>query len=438
MNGITFQREQGGLGRRAEGEDHVSTLLFYGAEAAHLPKLLDIYSLEDAERSKVSMAKTPIVYYHIAEFFRVAAGSRLLVRAVADEKYDGKFEEVKQMQQHAAGAIRQIGVWDGYRNTTHVGNLNKACEELAAMNMPLSAVIAYRLTTEALKALLNLGANVHPRVSVCIAQDGGGLGAFLYKNGDVNKPAVTAIGACMGAIARAKVHESIAWVEKQNMVSTTYGGKMTADLLNELEVNMAAVDAKMITKSYTKSNKDDEKLPIQKKIDELKTLAKELDVAAFVDGTLMTDLLLTDLDVMSSKRYLFLRKHVGQAGSYWNDSFTADKPESDYGYIENNRTIDKAVRGIYKALLPHLSGPIHVDANTGRVSVGTITFLETLAEDTLVRMERDGELSGFNVIIDPNQSILGTSKLAVVVKLIPVGVLREIAVSIGFTIKIEE
>ena len=51
MNGITFQREQGGLNRRAEGEDHVSALLFYGAEATHLPDLLDVYSLEDAERN---------------------------------------------------------------------------------------------------------------------------------------------------------------------------------------------------------------------------------------------------------------------------------------------------------------------------------------------------------------------------------------------------
>lgn len=401
MNGITFQREQGGLNRRAEGEDHVSALLFYGPESTHLPDLLDLYSLEDAERNKVSATQTPIAHYHIAEFFRVAPGSRLLVRVVADEAYNGgKFIEIEQMQQQAAGAIRQIGVWAGMRNTAPVANLNKACQDLAAMNMPLSAVIAYRLTTEELKDLPNLTANTYPRVSVCIAQDGGGLGASLFKKGDATKPAVTAIGACMGAIARAKVHESIAWVEKQNMVSTTYAGSTTG------------------------------KNPAN--------FAKELDVAALVDGTLMTELTASDQKKINSRGYLFLRKHVGQAGSYWNDSFSADKPESDYGYIEQNRTIDKAVRGIYKALLPHLSGPIHVDASTGRVSVGTISFLETLAEDTLVRMKRDGELSGFKVMIDPNQSILSTSKLAVVVKLIPVGVLREVKVSIGFTIKIEE
>lgn len=395
MNGITFQRAQGGLQRRAEGEDHVSALLFYGPEAGQLPDLLEVYSLEDAERNKVSLAKTPMVYYHVAEFFRIAPGSKLLVRAVPADSYDRSFAEIKQMQQQAAGAIRQVGVWLGHSNTAHEANLNKVCEDLAAMNMPLSAVLAYRMTKEELTALPALGANSYPRVSICIAQDGGGLGASLASKGGADKPAVTAIGACIGAIARAKVHESIAWVEKQNMVSTTYPGKS-------------------------------------------ETFAKELDVAALVDGTLINGLTPEQQEAINKKRYLFLHKHVGQAGSYWNDSFTADKPDSDYAYIESNRTVDKALRGIYKTLLPHLNGPMRIDSKTGSISMGIITFLETLAEDTLVHMERAGELSGFKVSINPNQSILGSSKLNVEVKLIPMGVLRQINVNIGFTVKIEE
>lgn len=394
MNGITFQRAQGGLKRQVQGQDHVSALLFYGSEASQLLDLLDVYSLEDAERNKVTLAKTPIVYYHIAEFFRVAPGSRLLVRVAPSESYDGSFAEIKQMQQQAAGAIRQVGVWLGHSNTANEANLNKVCEDLVTMNMPLSAVLAYRMTTEELNTLPTLGANAYPRVSICIAQDGGGLGAMLAKKGGADKPAVTAIGACMGAIARAGVHESIAWVEKQNMVSTAYPSK--------------------------------------------ESLAKELDVAALVDGTLINDLTPEQQELINNKRYLFLRKHVGQAGSYWNDSFTADKPDSDYAYIENNRTIDKAVRGIYKSLLPHLSGPLRMDPKSGGISVGTTTFLETLAKDCLIQMERVGELSGFEVEIDPNQSVLGSSKLNVSVKLIPMGVLRQINVNIGFTVKIEE
>lgn len=395
MNGITFQRAQGGLKRRAEGEDHVSALLFYSAEATHLPDLLEVYSVEDAERNKVSLAKTPMVYYHVAEFFRVAPGSKLLVRVVPAESYDRSFAEIKNMQQQAAGAIRQVGVWLGYSNTAEEANLNQVCEELAAMNMPLSAVVAYRMTKEELAALPTLGANAYPRVSVCIAQDGGGLGASLAKKGGADKPAVTAIGACIGAIARAKVHESIAWVEKQNMVSTTYPSKS-------------------------------------------ENLAKELDVVALVDGTLINELTPEQQELINNKRYLFLRKHVGQAGSYWNDSFTADKPNSDYAYIESNRTVDKAVRGIYKSLLPHLSGPLRIDSKTGSISVGTTIFLETLAKECLIQMERAGELSGFEVKIDPNQSVLSSSKLNIAVKLIPMGVLRQINVNIGFTVKIEE
>ncbi|TXI14230.1 MAG: DUF2586 family protein [Pedobacter sp.] len=396
MNGITFQRAQGGLKRRAEGEDHVSALLFYGPEATHLPDLLEVYSLEDAERNKVSATKTPMVHYHVAEFFRVAPGSKLIVRAVPEASYDGNFTEIKQMQQQTAGAIRQIGVWLGHSNTAHEANLNKACQDLAAMNMPLSAVVAYRMTKEELAALPTLGANAYPRVSICIAQDGGGLGASLAKKGGADKPAVTAIGACMGAIARAKVHESIAWVEKQNMVSTSYPSKSE------------------------------------------QAFAKELDVTALVDGTLINELTPEQQEVINNKRYLFLRKYVGQAGSYWNDSFTADKADSDYAYIENNRTIDKAVRGIYKSLLPHLSGPLRIDAKTGSIAVGTTIFLETLAKYCLIQMERAGELSGFEVEIDPNQSVLGSSKLNVAVKLVPMGVLRQINVNIGFTVKIEE
>jgi hypothetical protein len=204
----------------------------------------------------------------------------------------------------------------------------------------------------------------------------------------------------MGAIARAKVHESIAWVEKQNMVSTTYTNKTWSEIPQNV--------------------------------------AKELDVAALVDGTLMSSLSPLQQETLNRKRYLFLRKHVGQAGSYWNDSFTADKADSDYAYIELNRTIDKATRGIYQALLPHLSGPMRVNPTTGKIAVGTITYLETQAESTLVSMERDGELNGFQVIINPDQSVLSTSKLAVVIRLVPMGVLLEIKVSICFSLKIEE
>jgi hypothetical protein len=107
---------------------------------------------------------------------------------------------------------------------------------------------------------------------------------------------------------------------------------------------------------------------------------------------------------------------------------------SDYAYLENSETMDKACRGVYSALLPQVSGPAYVDPDTGNLAEPTCKSLEALAEVPLAQMERDGELSGYAVSIDPTQPVLSTSKLEVVIKLVPVGVLREITVTIGFTL----
>ncbi|MDR2684292.1 MAG: DUF2586 domain-containing protein, partial [Prevotellaceae bacterium] len=57
-------------------------------------------------------------------------------------------------------------------------------------------------------------------------------------------------------------------------------------------------------------------------------------------------------DAIDSNRYIFVRTHTGAADCYYNDSHTLDLPTSDYAFIENNRTMDKAIRGIRANLLP--------------------------------------------------------------------------------------
>lgn len=50
-------------------------------------------------------------------------------------------------------------------------------------------------------------------------------------------------------------------------------------------------------------------------------------------------------------------------------------------------------------------------------------------------MKRNGEISGYEAYINPNQQVLRTSKLEVIVKIVPVGTLRKIEVKIGLTLK---
>ena len=161
-----------------------------------------------------------------------------------------------------------------------------------------------------------------------------------------------------------------------------------------------------------------------------------LSKPGFITGELLTDVTVTDLNLVNDQKFIFVRTHVGDAGNYYNDSFTLDLATSDYAYIENVRTIDKATRGIRSKMLPFLNAPIYVDAETGKLRADMVSFLETLASETLVEMEKAGELSGYQASIDPDQNILATSQLQVVIKNVPVGVMRVVNIKIGLTTKL--
>lgn len=160
-----------------------------------------------------------------------------------------------------------------------------------------------------------------------------------------------------------------------------------------------------------------------------------IDLPAFGDGTLLRDLDTAIVENLDVSRYLFFVTYDGFADSYFNDSHTMDDAVSDYAYIENVRTMDKAVRGIRKALLPKLGGELYVNAETGQLASYEVEYLTELANKPLEDMQKAGELSGMLVEIDPDQDVLSTSELEFVIKQVGVGVLRRIRCKIGFAKK---
>ena len=98
--------------------------------------------------------------------------------------------------------------------------------------------------------------------------------------------------------------------------------------------------------------------------------------------------------------------------------------------------MDKATRGIRKKLLPYLNAPLYVDAQSGKLRADNVAHLEALAGEALEDMEKAGELSGFVASIDPDQDLLSTSQLEVVIKNVPVGVMRNVIIKIGYTTKL--
>jgi hypothetical protein len=326
-------------------------------------------------------SRNAVYFYHISEFFRIQPKGVLYVGIFDVPGGSYTFDEIAQVQTFANGAIRQWAVWKdsaafATADMTAMDIQNKA---LDAVHAPLVSLYGADLSgTTDISTLTDLNALTANTVTPIIAQDGGAMGALLYLTFGKS---ITCIGAALGTVALAAVNEDIGWLAKFNISNGT-----------------------------------------------------ECEVLAFANGKLFSDTSVTQnlLTLLDSYRYVFLMKYVGYAGSYFNHFNTACSVSSDYAYGQDNRTIQKAKRGLYVALLPVLNGPLILNAN-GTMSATTVAYLQTLAESNLQQMARAGEISALGVTIDPTQNVLSTGNVVIAVQIVPDGTAREIIIPIGYT-----
>lgn len=322
-----------------------------------------------------------ILYYHVSEFFRIQPKGKLYigVYATADAT---TFASVTLMQNFAQGEIKQMGI---YQKTTafatsQVATLQAVLDALETNHKTISSVI-YQADFSGvadLTTLSNLKLLSSKNVTVSIGQDGDNNGFKLWK---ATNKSIGCMGTTLGAVALAKVNESIRWIAKFNMAAAEY------------------------------------------------------DTLAFANGTLYTTVSDGSIVNLDSFGYNFLKKEIGLVGSYFSRPNTCIASTSDYTFIYNNRVIDKAIRSLRSFLLPQLASPLVVNAD-GTLSEDTIGFFNSLCDRALEVMQRDFELSAFSVTIDPTQDVLTDNELTIAVKLVPVGVADTITVNIGFALSI--
>lgn len=388
MNSLEIKRQNGNVPKSLPGQDHVSGMIFYVNEA-DIPEdfkaeaVQAVSTIDAAEALGITSDATSwaarVMHYQLSEVFRINNGITLYV-GIFTKPAAHTFAELATVQNYADGAIRQFGIWDGLTELTkeNVTLLQSQADALDLNNAPVSVGYAPSLKG-GYQALPTDIAGAAPRVSVIIAQPGGtnDTGALLFAEATnkTTKNAVSCIGVWLGHVSAAAVHESISWVKK---------------------------------------------------------FPSGISLPAFSDGTLVRSVYKAWLEKLDTARYLFLTPIVGVSGSYWNDSHNMDAAISDYNAIELVRTMDKACRGIRTYLTPELGGNVYIDANTGKLQSYTVAYLETVANKALEDMEKAGELSGYEAKIDPEQDVLSTSTVEVVIKNVPVGVIRKMKVKIGY------
>lgn len=392
LNDIRITRIGGALGKSLPSQDATTGLLCYlNAIPSGLEnKTLRLASLAEAvEANILDSGDTQILWYHIAEFFRICPNGVLFLKVLKDASQDNNYNAVFDLQNFAEGEIRQLGVFVPKRklDKSHLANLQARAQSLEESHQPLSIIFAPQLASSDIASLPDLTTLTHSRVSVLIGQDGGGLGKNLKNSSTL--PSVSCIGACLGSIAKAKVSESIAWVEKHNLVSTAY--------------------------------------PNQKQL--------ELDLPALSDGSLISQILPSQLATLNDKGYIFVIKHVGIGGSYFNSSSSADKVSSDFCNIYANRTLDKVARLLRTTLLPKLSAPIKVNEQ-GQIPSGVTNYWQSLCAQTLEKLRQNEEISSFAVFIDPEQNVISNQALAIELKVVPIGVAQNINVQLSYALKL--
>ncbi|MDR1718042.1 MAG: DUF2586 family protein [Prevotella sp.] len=365
---------------------------------------------EDEENNENFMHGIPA--YHIREFFRMAGnidGNGKLYVMFADCSTD--WDAIEVIQRVSGGSINQLGIWteqplwklngaaEKY-NLNMVKTLHDKAVALAELNQPLSLVLCANPsntgagTTEGKQVNLNKIPSCiceSSRISVIFGQAHTEKVSIMQKR-NVNNTPVGFLGAVMGAIARANVQESIAWVKQFNLFDNGF---------QDIELGFGDINL----------NDEDE----------------------FVSLNLYESLSPVLLDDLDDKGYIFPIKYAGKEnGIYVSKDQTCST--GDFRTIARNRTINKSRRQVREALLPYVNSPLMVNPATGFLAASKITAFKTLIGDILNKMKTEQEISGYAVNIDPNQNVLVNDTLKIGYVIVPVGVATRIYVEEGLSL----
>ena len=222
-----------GYGKNNEGKLKLNDVLYITNFKSAIQDFGIIERVETTEEDENNVNfMHGIPAYHIREFFRMSGnvdGNGKLYVMFAD--CSASWDAVDTMQRVAGGLINQLGVWteqplwklngaEEKYNLNIVKTLNDKAVAMADLHQPLSIVLCANPsntgsdTSDGKQIDLNKIPTAiceASRISVIFGQARCAPVSMMQKR-NVNNTPVGFLGAVMGAIARANVHESVAWV----------------------------------------------------------------------------------------------------------------------------------------------------------------------------------------------------------------------------------
>lgn len=386
LQGIKLEKLQGGLGRRTPSTDgHMALILnptgnsIVDAAITNGGKGLQLTSLSQAEslgltQSASANGATPF-YEHIAEFFRLAPeGTLYLYNSTSADIVD--FMRLNPLIKGLAlivdnGLDIQGSLISNYQ--TYV--IDKLAEENRLIDFCIIALNSFMMDYA-----VDLTELAAPQISVLVGASGSSTFA--------------AAGAMLGMLAARKVNENVGSVAIQNPPFDKRG---------------------MVDYSLTDNNH-----------------GLWLD-AKLTGGESVSSLTKAQLTQLENFGYIFAASYEGYPGFFFNNSKTCISAASDYCFIENNRVWNKAARAIRMALLPEVKGVVKKNPTTGFIKSTTVSRWTGIANKALEQMVADDEISGFEVFIDPSQTVNSTQPVKITAKVVADGIVHAFEVALGLT-----
>ncbi len=325
-------------------------------------------------------------HYQISEYFRRNPSGNLFFSIKFDDSANAVSVFNTQLQSDVLaaanlyeGQARQVLVYNPFRTfaTSTLGALSALRTTLFGQQTD-GLMIYGGGYSGALSAQANLRALTYPGVSAVLGQSGTGVG-FEYSK--TQQQVILSAGACLGDIST-RVSGSIA--EGTNNVSD----------------------------------------------------GAECEKAYFFDGTDYKTISQSLANQLHDYGWIYLKKFVGgYTGTYWNSGNCAVSTSSDYAYIEDNKTFDKAKRGIYLSCIPLLNRKNQVKAD-GTLADSAIAAYEEAARIPLNQMVREEDLSNFSVSVSRTAVVATTGIVPITVSMVQQSIGREIKFTLGFVAKL--
>lgn len=227
-----------------------------------------------------------------------------------------------------------------------------------------------------------------PNVSVVVAQDPAMSG--------LQSP--IAIGTVLGSVAIRKIHEDLGSVDIEEKPSARKG-----------EENYTITDSS----TGRWSN------------------------ATLCDGTKFLDLVVSKQAAISSNGYIYVGSFKNYGGFFLSGCQTAVQPTSDYAFFNFNCVWNKAARLIRTSLIPRVRSNVPVDSSTGYIKSTTISYWTGIISKQLETMVAAGNISGFDVYIDPKQKPSIDTSLYIKTRLVTNRIVHEFEVELGLTDKLD-